>query len=94
MLVLAATLTAATVLFGLLLCSRLGKPFYQKIPAPIKIRLALPPPFKKNNYPPPTQRGILWAGGFSRRMNQQIPGAQKWAQPFPAPELRVENLQT
>ena len=35
-----------------------------KIPTPIKIKLALPPPLLKTPSTPPLKGGILWAWGF------------------------------
>ena len=66
----------------------------RKIPAPIKIKLALPnpPPHKKNPKYPDLKRGILWAWGFSCRNNQKSQTPIKLAQPFPVPKLRTKNF--
>ena len=48
-----------------------------KIPAPIKIKLALPPPPPQKTTTPPLKGGILWAWGFSSRKNPKMPGAHK-----------------
>ena len=44
---------------------------FEKIPAPMKIKLALPPPpSRKPQHPPPSlKRRILWAWGFFSRKN-------------------------
>ena len=46
---------------------------FGKIPTPIKIKLALPPPLpQKTHDPPPLKGGILWAWGFSSRKKLKI----------------------
>ena len=50
----------------------------RKIPAPIKIKLALAPPLSPpKNYPALLKQGLLWAWCFSSRRKQKIPGAHK-----------------
>ena len=65
---------------------------FRKIPVPIKMKSALPPPPKKPKIPPPPKRGILWTWRFSCRKNAFFQAPIKLAQPFPAPELRAENF--
>ena len=50
--------------------------FFGKIPTPIKKNWHLHPPFQKTPTPP-LNCGILWAGEFSSRKNQKMPGAHK-----------------
>ena len=65
----------------------------RKIPAPIKIKLALPnpPPQKKNPKYPDLKRGILWAWGFSCRKNQKSQTPIKLAQPFPPSGSKIAD---
>ena len=56
-----------------------NRPFLGKIHAPIKIKLALPPPPPKNP-------------GFSSRNNQKCQAHIKLAPPYPAPEKRAEKF--
>ena len=65
--------------------------FIGKIPTPIKIKLALPPPSKKNRKPP-LKGGILWALWFSCRKNQKMPGAQKIGAAISGPRIAGGNL--
>ena len=69
----------------------------RKIPAPIRIKLALPPLPKKPKSPPLLKtRNFMGMERFSCRKNQNIPGAHtfKLAQPFPALGLRRKVLRT
>ena len=62
-----------------------------KIPTPIKIELALPPPHSKNHDPPPpNSRNFMGMGVFQQKEPKKCQAPIKLAQPFPAPELRVE----
>ena len=63
-----------------------------KIPTPIKLKLALPPPRSKKSQNPPLKGGILWAWGFPAERTKKSQAPIKLAQPFPAPELRAEIL--
>ena len=74
--------TYSAAIGQLLTCHFMVVTFVRKIPAPIRIKLALPPPpSKKPQNPPLLRGGILWTWGFSSRKNQKIPGAHKLARP-------------
>ena len=63
----------------------------QKIPAPIKIKSALPP--QTQNTPPPKTRNFMDME-VSCRKSAFFQVSIKLAQPFPAPELRTRILWT
>ena len=62
-------------------------PKIREIPAPIKIKSALPPPQKKPRIPPPLKRGILWTRRFSCRKKAKTPGAHKIGTPISGPRI-------
>ena len=64
----------------------------RKIPAPIKIKSALPPPLskKKTQPPSPPKRGVLWAWGFSSKESPKIPGAHKIGAAISGPRIAQE----
>ena len=62
----------------------------QKIPAPIKIKLALPPPQNPKCHPP-LKRGILWAWMFFHRKKPKIAGAHKIGAPTFGPRIAGEK---
>ena len=75
-------------------CLRRGPSLFGKIPRPMKIKLALPPPLSptKKTQPPSLKRGISWAWEvFRQKEPTKMPGAQKLAQPFPAPNCGQKN---
>ena len=49
-------------------------------------------PTKPKIPPPPLKRGILWTWVFSCRTDACFQASTKWAQPFPAPELRAKFI--
>ena len=68
---------------------------FRKIPAPIKMELALSPPAppKKQPPPPPLRGGISWAWRFSCRKGKKPQAPIKLAQlPFLALELRAQKI--
>ena len=70
-----------------------GIPSVRKMPAPIKIKLALPhPPSRKPQPPPPPplNEEFYGHGGFPAEIAEKMPATIKLAQPYPAPELRAE----
>ena len=64
----------------------------RKIPAPIKIKSALPPPNPK--YPPPPKAKNFMDTGFPGERTHFFQAPIKLAQAFPAPELRTRILRT
>ena len=68
--------------------------FFGKIPTPIKIKLALPPPHPKKPRTPPSKEEFYGHGGFPTGRTQNCHAPIKLAQPFWAPELRAEILWT
>ena len=64
---------------------------FRKIPAPIKIKLALPPPFQKTPTPAPKARNFMGMGVPAER-TKKCQAPIKLAQPFLAPELRAEKF--
>ena len=58
----------------------------QKIPAPIKIKLAF------QNPPPPKLRNFMGMEVLSCRKNQKAQAPIKLAQPFPGPESRAKHF--
>ena len=64
----------------------------EKIPTPIKTKLALPPPLLKKPNTPPLKGGILWAWGFSSRKNPQMPGAHKIGAAISGPRITGGNF--
>ena len=63
-----------------------------KIPAPIKIKLALPPPPSRKTQHPPLEGGILWALGFSSRKNQKMPGDHKIGSAISGPRIAGRKI--
>ena len=63
-----------------------------KIPTPIKIKLALPPPPSGKTKNPPLKGGILWAWGFSSRKNPKMPGAHKIGAAISGPRITGGNF--
>ena len=49
------------------------------------------PPFQKT-HDPPLKGGILWAGGFSSRKNQKMPGAHKIGAAMSGPRIAGGNF--
>ena len=88
-----------TSLFSLKTCTPLkatpwSTPWIRKIPAPIKIKSALPPPPPQpQNTPPPKTRNFTDTG-FPAERRHFFQVSIKLAQPFPAPELRTRTLRT
>ena len=74
----------------------LAQNYYLKIPAPIKIKSALPPPPPpKRPKIPPLKRGILWKKWFfPAERTHFFEASIKLARPFPAPESRTRILWT
>ena len=66
----------------------------RKIPAPIKIKSALPPPQKKTQNTPPKKTRNFMDMRFSCRENAFFQASIKLTHPFPAPELRTNILRT
>ena len=67
-----------------------------KIPTPVKIKLALPPPLLNkpttHNPPPKKTEKILWAWGFSCRKNQKILGAHKIGAAISGPRIAGRKI--
>ena len=63
---------------------------FRKIPAPIKIKSALPPPPEAQNTPPKTRNFMDMEVFLQKERKFQAP--VKLAHPFPAPELRTKIL--
>ena len=69
------------------------RPLAEKIPAPIKIKSALPPPPQtQNTPPPPLNRGILWTWRFSCRKNAEILGAHRIGAAISGPRVVDKNF--
>ena len=64
----------------------------RKIPAPIKVKSALPPPEKNQNTPPAPKRGISWTWRFSCRKNTEILGTHKIGAAISGPRIADKNL--
>ena len=64
---------------------------FRKIPAPIKIKSALPSP-QTQNTPPPPKRGILWTWRFSYNKNAEILGAHKIGATISSPRIADTNF--
>ena len=68
--------------------------FIRRILAPIKIKSALPLPPQKTKTPPPHKKNEEFYGheSFPAERTQIFQAPIKFAQPFPAPELRAKHL--
>ena len=65
---------------------------FRKIPAPIKMKSALPPPQTQNPPPPPPKRGILWTWRFSCRKKALFPGVHKIGAAISGPRMADNNF--
>ena len=71
------------------------KTLLRKIPAPIKIKSALPPPCPKTQnpkYPPPKTRNSMGMEVYSCRKNTKIPGAQKIGTTISGPRIAGKEM--